>query len=129
MGVAYELSKLSMARIEAKDRQGWLDLFADDGVVEDPVGPSMFDPTGAGHRGKEAIAAFYDNVIAMSDAIRFHMRDSYDCGVEVANVGEIHITVGGKTGICHVVSTYRASPDGKLAALRAYWEQDKLTFD
>jgi len=129
MGVAYELSKLSMARIEAKDRQGWLDLFADDGVVEDPVGPSMFDPAGAGHRGKEAIAAFYDNVIAMSDAIRFHMRDSYDCGVEVANVGEIHITVGGKTGICHVVSTYRASPDGKLAALRAYWEQDKPTFD
>jgi len=129
MGVAYELSKESMARIEAKDREGWLALFADDGVVEDPIGPSMFDPDGVGHRGKEAIAAFYDNVIAMSDSIRFHMRDTYDCGVEVANVGEIHITIGGKVGICHVVSTYRASPDGKLAALRAYWEQDKLTFD
>ena len=129
MGVAYELSKRSMAAIEAKDRQGWLDLFAEDGVVEDPVGPSMFDPEGTGHRGTEAIAAFYDNVIAMSDSIRFHMRDTYDCGVEVANVGEIHITVGGKIGICHVVSTYRASPEGKLTALRAYWEQDKLTFD
>ncbi|HUO48941.1 MAG TPA: nuclear transport factor 2 family protein [Acidimicrobiales bacterium] len=129
MGVAYELSKQSMARIEAKDRQGWLDLFAEDGVVEDPIGPSMFDPEGAGHRGKEAIAAFYDNVIAMSDSIRFHMRDTYDCGVEVANVGEIHITIGGKVGICHVVSTYRASPDGRLAALRAYWEQDKLAFE
>jgi hypothetical protein len=98
-------------------------------VVEDPVGPSMFDPDGTGHRGKEAIAAFYDNVIAMSDSIRFHMRDTYDCGVEVANVGELHITVGGKVGICPLVSTYRATPDGKLAALRAYWEQDKLTFD
>jgi ketosteroid isomerase-like protein len=129
MGVAYELSKQSMACIEAKDRQGWLDLFAEDGVVEDPVGPSMFDPEGAGHRGKEAVAAFYDNVIAMSDSIRFHMRDTYDCGVEVANVGEIHITVGGKVGICHVVSTYRATTDGKLASLRAYWEQDKLTFE
>ena len=118
-----------MACIEAKDRQGWLDLFDDDGVVEDPVGPSMFDPEGAGHRGKEAIGAFYDNVIAMSDSIRFHMRDTYDCGIEVANVGEIHITVGGKTGICRLVSTYRASPGGKLAALRAYWEQDALVFE
>ncbi|HXX91299.1 MAG TPA: nuclear transport factor 2 family protein [Acidimicrobiales bacterium] len=129
MGVAYELSKQSMARIETKDRQGWLDLFAEDGVVEDPIGPSMFDPQGVGHRGREAIAAFYDNVIAMSDSITFHMRDTYDCGVEVANVGEIHITIGGKVGICRVVSTYRATPDGKLAALRAYWEQDKLTFE
>ena len=96
--------------------------------MEDPVGPSAFDPDGVGHRGRQAIADFYDNVIAMSDSIRFHMRDSYDCGVEVANVGEIHITVGGKVGVCRLVSTYRASPDGKLAALRAYWEQDKLTF-
>jgi len=129
MGVAFELSKQSMARIEAKDRDGWLALFADDGVVEDPIGPSMFDPEGVGHRGKEAITAFYDNVIAISDSIRFHIRDTYDCGVEVANVGEIRITIGGKVGVCNVVSTYRASPDGKLAALRAYWEQDKLTFD
>jgi len=128
MGVALELSKRSMAAIEAKDRQGWLDLFADDGIVEDPVGPSMFDAEGVGHRGKEAIAVFYDTVIAMSDSIRFQIRDSYDCGVEVANVGEIHITIGGKVGICRLVSTYRASPDGKLAALRAYWEQDKLAF-
>src|SRR3974390_2860271 len=117
MGIAYELSKQSMARIEAKDRQGWLDLFAPDGVVEDPVGPSMFDPEGAGHRGKEAIAPFYDNVIAMSDSIRFHMRDSYDCGVEVANVGEIHITIGGKLGICHVVSTLRPPPRNRYAAV------------
>jgi steroid delta-isomerase len=128
MGIALELSKQSMAAIEAKDREAWLALFADDGIVEDPIGPSMFDAEGVGHRGAEAIAAFYDNVIAMSDSIRFHMRESYDCGVEVANVGEIHITIGGKVGICRVVSTYRASPDGKLAALRAYWEQDKLTF-
>lgn len=128
MGVARELAERSMAAIEAKDRDGWLALFTDDGVVEDPIGPSALDPDGAGHRGRQAIARFYDTVIAPADAIRFHMRDSYDCGVEVANVGEIHITMGGQTGICRVVSTYRASPDGRLAALRAYWEMDKLTF-
>jgi len=129
MGVASELAQRSMAAIEAKDRDGWLALFAEDGIVEDPVGPSMFDPDGVGHRGAEAIAAFYDNVIAVTDSIRFHFREYYDCGVEVAYVGEIHITVGGKVGVCKLVSTYRASPDGKLAALRAYWEQDRLTFE
>ena len=49
----------------------WLALFADDAVVEDPVGPSAFDPEGTGHRGPEAIAAFYDNVIGANESIRF----------------------------------------------------------
>jgi len=129
MGVAFELSKRSMAAIEAKDRAGWLALFAQDAVVEDPIGPSMLDPEGSGHRGIDAIARFYDTVIAPAEQIEFHIRDSYDCGVEVANVGEIHITMGGKVGICRVVSTYRATGDGKLAALRAYWDPDALVFE
>jgi steroid Delta-isomerase len=129
MGVAYELSKQSMEKIENKDRDGWLALFEADGVVEDPIGVSMLDPEGKGHRGIDAIANFYDTVISSSDQIKFHIQKSYDCDVEVANVGEIHITMGGKVGICEIVSTYRASPGGKLAALRAYWEPEKLTFD
>jgi steroid Delta-isomerase len=129
MGVAYELSKRSMHTIENKDRDGWLALFEDDAVVEDPIGPSMLDPEGRGQRGKDAIATFYDTIIASSDKIEFHIERTYDCGVEVANVGEIHITMGDKVGICPIVSTYRASPDGKLSALRAYWEQDKLSFE
>ncbi len=48
----------------ASARGAWIALFAPDGVVADPVGPSMFDPDGLGHRGTEAIAAFYDSVIA-----------------------------------------------------------------
>lgn len=128
MGVAYDLSRRSMERIEAADRDGWLALFGDDAVVEDPVGVSALDPTGEGHRGAEAIAAFYDAVIAPAGAIRFHIDETIDCGVECANLGEIHITMGERTGICRVVSTYRAGPDGRLAALRAYWEMDKLRF-
>jgi hypothetical protein len=117
-----------MATIEAKDRQGWLELFADDGIVEDPVGPSPLDPTGSGHRGREAIGRFYDTVIAPAEAIRFRIAETIDCGTECANLGEIHITLGGRTGICRVVSTYRADADGRLQALRAYWEFDKLRF-
>ena len=51
----------------AHDKDAWLANFADDAIVEDPIGPSHFDPEGKGHRGKEAIAKFYDMAIAPSE--------------------------------------------------------------
>jgi steroid delta-isomerase len=129
MGVARDVAKQSMALTEGRDREGWLGLFADDAVVEDPVGPSLFDPEGKGHRGREAITAFYDNVIMMSEKIEFTIRDSYECGSEVANVGQIRITLPGvQVGIVPIVNIYRVNDAGKLVALRSFWEADKLTF-
>ena len=78
---------------------GWLALFADDAVVEDPIGPSAFDPEGRGHRGPAAIAAFYDNVIAANESIRFDIRQSFLCGDEVANVGIIRIGFAGGAAV------------------------------
>jgi hypothetical protein len=114
--------------VHAKDRDGWLGLFADDAVVQDPIGPSPFDPEGNGHRGPEAIAAFYDTVIAPSDAITFEIEQSYLCGAEVADVGIIRTTLAGGThqAVVRGVYTYRSNGVGKLAALRAFWEFDAL---
>jgi ketosteroid isomerase-like protein len=129
MGAAFEMSKKSMQTTEAKDRDGWLGLFADDAVVEDPVGPSMFDPEAKGHRGKQAITAFYDNVITTSEKIEFTIRDSYECGSEVANVGQIRITLpGDQVGIVPIVNIYKVNEAGKLVSLRSFWEVDKLSF-
>jgi steroid delta-isomerase len=129
MGMARDAAKQSMALTEAGDREGWLALFADDAVVEDPVGPSMFDPDAKGHRGKEAITAFYDNVITTSEKIEFTIRDSYECGSEVANVGQIRITLpGNQVGIVPIVNIYKVNDAGKLVALRSFWEVDKLSF-
>ena len=125
-----EVSKRSMAAIEGKDREAWLALFTDDAVVEDPIGPSMFDPEGLGQRGKEAIAKFFDDVIGPNDRIKFTIRSSYECGSEVANVGTIDITLPGGSQVASVdlVSTYRINSDGLLTALRAYWEADQMRF-
>lgn len=46
------------------DKQAWLDNFADDAIVEDPIGKSMIDPTGEGFRGKEKIDQFWEKNIA-----------------------------------------------------------------
>jgi ketosteroid isomerase-like protein len=129
MGAARDAAKQSMVLTEAKDRDGWLALFADDAVVEDPVGPSAFDPDAKGHRGKEAITAFYDNVISMSEKIEFTIRDSYECGSEVANIGQIRITLpGNQVGIVPIVNIYKVNDAGQLLSLRSFWEADKLTF-
>ena len=77
---ARDLARRSQAAVRAKDRDGWLSLFAPDAVVQDPIGPSPFDPDGAGHRGPAAIAAFYDTVIAPNDLITFEIESSYLCG-------------------------------------------------
>ena len=54
-------AKRSMEAVHKKDKQAWLDNFADDAVVEDPIGVSALDPTGKGQRGKEAIERFWDD--------------------------------------------------------------------
>jgi len=120
---ARDLGRESMEAVEAHDRAAWLALFTEDSVVEDPIGPSLLDPEGKGHRGLEAIAAFYDNVIATNESIRFSIQQSFLCGDEVANVGIIRIAfAGGSVVEVDGVYTYRRSADGHLAALRAYWE-------
>ena len=50
---AQKASFVSPQLVKERKRDEWLALFADDAVVEDPVGPSLFDPTGKGHRGKK----------------------------------------------------------------------------
>ncbi|HEY5108363.1 MAG TPA: nuclear transport factor 2 family protein [Acidimicrobiales bacterium] len=124
---ARDLGLASMAAVEAGDREGWLALFSDDAVVEDPVGPSMFDPEGTGHHGREAIAAFYDNVIGVNESISFAIRQSFLCGDEVANVGTIRINFAGGGAVeVDGVYTYRVSADGRLGGIRAFWEADQI---
>src|SRR6185295_12299406 len=68
--------KRSREAAMARDKDAWLALFADNAVVEDPVGPSHFDPEGRGHRGKAAIARFFDMAIAPS-RLEFHFEKTY----------------------------------------------------
>ncbi|WP_319454978.1 MULTISPECIES: nuclear transport factor 2 family protein [unclassified Mycobacterium] len=118
--------KRSREAAVAHDKETWLALFADDAIVEDPIGPSHFDPEGKGHRGKEAIAKFFDTAIAPSQ-LEFHFEQTYQCGNEEANVGHIVIVAGGFRVVAEGVFTYRVNDEGKIVALRAFWELDKAT--
>jgi hypothetical protein len=123
---AHVAGRLSREAAIAHDKQAWLDNFADDAIVEDPIGPSHFDPEGKGHRGKEAIAAFYDKAIARSE-LQFNFLETFQCGNEEANIGNIVIKAAGYEVIAEGVFTYRVNDEGKIVALRAFWELDRAT--
>ncbi len=125
---ARDASLASMRAVEAGDKAAWLSLFADDAVVEDPIGVSALDPAGQGHRGRAAIEAFYDNVIG-PNRVTFTIERSHAAGNEVANVGTITTVMGDSTVHTDLVATYRVDDEGKVAALRAYWSIDELRFD
>jgi steroid delta-isomerase len=123
---ARDAAMKSIAAVQSKDREAWLGLWHPEGLIQDPVGVSPLDPAGEGHRGIEAITAFYDNVIAPGD-IRFHIRESFACGDECANVGTITTrSADGSVARCELVMLYRVDAAGKVLSLRAFWEFDDL---
>jgi steroid Delta-isomerase len=119
-------SQRSAAAVARGDKQGWLDLFAADGVVEDPVGPSVFDPDGKGHRGHDGIAAFWDTAIAGVERFHFSITDSFANGDECANVGTISTVLGDGTRVdTEGVFVYRVDDTGLICSMRAFWEMDR----
>lgn len=114
---AFELGSTSLRLTKEMDRDGWLALFALDAVVEDPVGGVP-----GGHQGVEAIAAFHDSTISMMKSFDYVIERSYLCGDEAAMVVTFHIDLGSARMDMDVVNIYKATPDGKLASLRSFWD-------
>ena len=119
----------SRAAVRAGDREAWLALFAPDGVVADPVGVSAFDPTGQGHRGPEARAAFWDTVIA-PNPVHMDVHASHAGADEVANVVTITTSFpDGSRAVVDIVAIYHVDAEGKILSLRAFWEMDQIRFE
>lgn len=123
---ARRASQASYAAVIAKDKERWLSLFADDAVLEDPVGPSFFDPEGTGHHGKAAIAAFWDAAIAPVVEFTFTIRDSFAGGSACANVGTFSTRLDdGTRADTELVAVYRLDDDGLIRSMNAHWEVER----
>lgn len=124
---ARDASRRSMRAVAGRAKEQWLALFHPDAVVEDPVGPSMFDPAGDGHRGPTAIGEFWDKTVGQADRVEFTIRDSFAAGHEVANIGTITTFLPDGTSIdADGVFVYRVEESGTLIrSLRAFWEVDR----
>lgn len=108
----------SPAAFGVHDRDAWVDAFALDAHVEDPAGSHP-------HRGRAAIARFYDTFIGPRD-ITFH-RD-VDIVVGSTVIRDLELEVGMGAGVTMRIPAYLrydvADDQGelKIAALYAFWE-------
>jgi steroid delta-isomerase len=119
-------SRKSMDAVTRGAKDEWVALFAEDGVVEDPVGRSPFDREGKGHHGRAGIAAFWDLTIANVERFEFAIKDSFAAGDEVANVGTITTYLpGGSVVDTEGVFVYKVNADGLIVSMRAFWEMDR----
>ena len=127
---ALTASQASWRCVQSRDREGWLDLMADDVVIEDPIGESFTNPDGNGVRGKQAVGAFYDNVVeANQTTITCEETFPSSSPNEIAPILVLHFTIAGKhPASVRGVFTYRVNDAGLLTNLRGYWNMDAMKF-
>lgn len=120
---ARELSLKGLDAMAAADRALWLSYFEEDALLEDPVGPSDWDPAGTGHRGIEAIGRFYDAVCTQNKRFSYTVRESYLCGNEVASALTFDlVSRDDVSSQLSLITIHRMSENGKFASIRAFWD-------
>ena len=108
----------------AGEGEKWLELFAEDALVQDPYGASPFDPDGKGHRGKAAIKQFCADHIRPG-GIRFQVRQTLGGPNHCVLVGTITTKApDGKVAWCEIVNHYEVNDQGKITLLRSFWDFD-----
>ena len=122
------LSQRSYDLVSRKQKDEWLTLWAEDAVVEDPVGPSFFDPEGKGHHGHEGIAAFWKLAIEPIEKFEFEIYESFanPGGNTCANIGRIKTSFpDGSYTTTELIMVYVIHDDGRVASMKAFWEPER----
>jgi steroid delta-isomerase len=127
---ALTASQSSWRCVQSHDREGWLALMADDVVVEDPIGKSVTNPDGDGIKGKDNVAAFYDNNIGPNQ-LTITCEETFPSSSpnEIAHILVLHSRFeGGFTSKVRGVFTYTVNDAGLITNLRGYWNLDVMEF-
>ena len=116
-------SQRSYSAVAKGDLAEWLTVYAEDAVLEDPVGPSFFDPDGVGHHGRAGAEHFWDVAIAPVDRFDVEVRRSYATGDSSAQEATFTATFAdGSSAAVDLIVVYRVDADGLITSMRAYWE-------
>lgn len=106
-----------MGAVEQGYRQEWIDLFAANATLEDPVDGSP------GLTGADAIANFWDTSIAMFETVRFDVRRIHETPGESLVLADVSIsTPGGESATYDAAIHYRLDESGDISHLRAFWD-------
>jgi steroid delta-isomerase len=112
-----ELARQAMRAVEGKRRAAWLAGFADDALLEDPVGhvPSR--------RGADELAGFWDVAIAGMESVRFEVRRMHEGPSEALALVDVTARApGGATAVYDAALHYVFDSHGAIVSLRAFWD-------
>jgi steroid Delta-isomerase len=110
-----------MARFSANDREGWLDLFADDAWIEDPVGTPR-------RTGRAEIGAFWDESHTVPEAIELVPLGILNVvGDEAAFTMQARATLGGQIFGIDIIDVMTFDEAGRITTMRAFFDPTALT--
>ena len=110
----------------AGDRESWLDLFAEDAFLSNPVGRSPFDPKGEGFRGKAGLKRYWDTVLGrtkLTIVATQQLVSDNTCACVLRTTSDFG---GGATTTMDQIGIYEVNEDGKLVSVKVYWDWDAL---
>lgn len=106
-----------MAAVGEKRREDWLDLFAEDCRVEDPVGhlPAIV--------GTDALAQFWDQAIASLGSVEFEVSRQWEAGEEAMLLATVSIAAANGVEVSYDGAFgYALDEAGRISSLRAFWD-------
>jgi ketosteroid isomerase-like protein len=107
-------------RIQAMDLAGWRDLFAEDGVIYDPVGNP---PANAQQRAEE----FFGLLSRVFASIELAPDHIFVAGNSAAAKWTMRVVgKNQRSGQAEGISTFELNEDGKIQAVYAYWDDAAL---
>ncbi|MEU0360381.1 nuclear transport factor 2 family protein [Streptomyces cyaneofuscatus] len=116
----------AMNALAIKNKDDYVSLYAPSGGIEDPVGPSLYDPAGEGHYGRDRLSEFWDKAIEPIGSFTFVISDSFVSGCEAANVGKVTLSLGdGQIMDAEGVFHYKVNAEGLLVSIRTFWELER----
>ncbi|MCJ8015154.1 nuclear transport factor 2 family protein [Paenibacillus sp. KQZ6P-2] len=101
----------------AEDADAVIALYADNATIEDPVGSPTL-------QGKEAIGAFYRQVIPMGSKLKLvtPIRGSHSNSAAMAFV--VESVMDGNPININVIDVMTFDESGKITSMRAYWGKE-----
>lgn len=98
------------------DVQRFVNNFASNGVLEDPVGTPPA-------QGAQAIATFYGNIVAPFSDIKPKIQEIIVCGDEAAVNWKLKLTTKtGKHIVLDGMGVFKFNQAGKLISVREFWD-------
>ena len=105
-----------IATYSATDRDGWLECFAEDAWIEDPVGTGR-------REGLEAIGDFWDESHAIPDSIELRLGDfRIVIGLEAAFTMEVRPNLVGETYTFDIIDHMSFDTEGKITSNRTFYD-------